>query len=142
MTAVKGDHVLKVVLMCQVGLSRSDSSGGQRDWVALEGQSLARPPFGRPLRALGARSVEPATPRFTILCSNQLSYDRRKRGPRSQGGSDVSSWLESLGFQRRPTGLGGPEGPVAGATALRAASPRAWGALRRTRDPKIHNLVL
>ena len=22
--------------------------------------------------------LEPATPRFTILCSNQLSYDRRK----------------------------------------------------------------
>src|ERR1700677_4324506 len=30
------------------------------------------PEMGRPT------GLEPATPRFTILCSNQLSYDRRK----------------------------------------------------------------
>ena len=30
------------------------------------------PKMGRPT------GLEPATPRFTILCSNQLSYDRRK----------------------------------------------------------------
>ena len=30
--------------------------------------------------------LEPATPRFTILCSNQLSYDRRK-GRKNSGAS-------------------------------------------------------
>ena len=31
-----------------------------------------------PLRMGRPTGLEPATPRFTILCSNQLSYDRRK----------------------------------------------------------------
>ena len=34
-----------------------------------------RPVFSKMGRPTG---LEPATPRFTILCSNQLSYDRRK----------------------------------------------------------------
>ena len=38
--------------------------------VHLANRSL--PEMGRPT------GLEPATPRFTILCSNQLSYDRRK----------------------------------------------------------------
>ncbi len=29
--------------------------------------------------------LEPATPRFTILCSNQLSYDRRKEPAKFKG---------------------------------------------------------
>ncbi len=33
--------------------------------------------------------LEPATPRFTILCSNQLSYDRRKE-PAKIAGAFVS----------------------------------------------------
>src|SRR5277367_5861814 len=40
-------------------------SGMCREWVQI-------PKMGRPT------GLEPATPRFTILCSNQLSYDRRK----------------------------------------------------------------
>jgi uncharacterized SAM-binding protein YcdF (DUF218 family) len=38
-----------------------------------DGHPNGMPEMGRPT------GLEPATPRFTILCSNQLSYDRRKK---------------------------------------------------------------
>ena len=68
---------------------------------------------------------EPATPRSTILCSNQLSYDRRKEvhalklALRCQVGL---SRTNSSGGQRDWVAL---EGPVAGATALQAPSPKS-----------------
>src|SRR3954469_23175011 len=49
---------------------RLDSTGPPAR--ALVGTFACRQKLGRPT------GLEPATPRFTILCSNQLSYDRRK----------------------------------------------------------------
>ena len=47
---------------------------GCHGWVFLWERMPFRLKVGR------SRGFEPPTPRITILCSNQLSYDRRRRG--------------------------------------------------------------
>jgi hypothetical protein len=45
----------------------------------------------RPVKMGRPTGLEPATPRFTILCSNQLSYDRRKGRPKSGAPTSLST---------------------------------------------------
>ena len=59
--------------------------------------------------------LEPATPRFTILCSNQLSYDRRKGRRKSGAGFALSTFSSEARLEARLSD---------------------W---HRTRDPKIHS---
>ena len=80
--------------------------------------------------------LEPATPGFTILCSNQLSYDRRK----GRGKSRSRWWLSTLVCDPRreanmPTGLAGLCLGALGSQLLRDPSSRI--ALRRIPDPRI-----
>ena len=46
---------------------------------------------------------EPATPRITILCSNQLSYGRRAEGRNSRAASTLSR--PSSNLPQAPTGV-------------------------------------
>jgi hypothetical protein len=50
----------------------------------LRAPRFVEPMGSRPVKMGRPTGLEPATPRFTILCSNQLSYDRRKGRKKSR----------------------------------------------------------